>query len=125
MMSLQKKLYIANGRWKDRQHIYVCGYNKTDVINILSELSGSRGMQNEFNKSFNKGCWGRTMDGIDIERGAWVTDSNDGSPKRIYPIGAEAVIKKDHYQANPAICSSCVHYGFPNDPCRECIHHVG
>ena len=38
MTSLTKKLFIANGRWLDRQHIYVCGYSKADAIRIWKNL---------------------------------------------------------------------------------------
>lgn len=129
-MNLQKKLYIANGRWKDRQHIYVCGYSRADCIRILNELSGSsRGMTNEFNVYFNKGCWGNTMEGITPERGAWVTDKNYGSPKRIYPVGAETVIKKDLYKPDPKLdlCSTCANFFLPtpDSACEECTHYVG
>ena len=132
-MNLQKKLYIANGRWKDRQHIYVCGYNKTDVINILSELSSSRGMKYEFDNYFSKGVWGNPMDGIAIERGAWVTDKNYGSPKRIYPVGAETIVKIDNYIEDTTLhfhppCISCIHRNteiIQDSPCKVCTHYVG
>lgn len=127
-MSLQKKLFIANGRWENRQHIFVCGYSKSDAISILEELSGSRSMKNEMDKYFNKGSWGKAMDGIEIERGAWITDNLKHNPKRIYPIGIDTIIKKDHYNPNAEmdLCSTCFNFCFGAEyPCKECIHYVG
>jgi hypothetical protein len=129
MTSLAKKLYVANGRWKDRQHIYVAGYSKTDCINILEELAGYS-MTTEMNKYFNKGCWGKTMEGITPERGAWVTTSNDRNPKRVYPVGAETVIKKNHYFLDPesdfSYCHTCLNKIVPvtEYPCNECLHYA-
>ena len=134
MTSLTKKLFIANGRWLDRQHIYVCGYSKADAIRILEELAGGvRGMKAELNKYFSKGCWGTTMAGIVPERGAWVADEKFGSsPKRIYPVGDETVIKKDHYQEDPTLplhipCCNCVsrYIALKKSPCERCTHYVG
>jgi hypothetical protein len=131
-MSLQKKLYIANGRWKDRQHIFVCGFNKSDAIFILSELWGSgHGMKYEFDKYFSKGSWGNVMDGIEMERGAWVTEGHFGTPKRVYPIGSETVINKEHFEVDPNSeidwCNVCIHVSvaYQEFPCKECIHRVG
>ena len=70
----EKKLIIMNGSWKGRQHIYIAAYSKADAARICTELSGySRGWINEINNYFSIGCWGNAMDGIKIERGAWIS----------------------------------------------------
>lgn len=87
-----KPLLIMNGRWKDNKHIYIAGKNKTDCARILAELSGHKDViqldvnrcVREINTYFSIGCWGNPMDGIKVERGAWVQKSfTNDKPERV------------------------------------------
>ena len=80
----EKKLILFNGRWGTRQHIYLAAYNVTDACRICDEVAGYSGSwRREINEYFRK-AWGKTMEGIKPERGAWVSEEGyKEKPKRV------------------------------------------
>lgn len=79
-----RELKKFNGRFRDHQHIYIGAYSINDASEILKEAYGvGRSCKNEINVYFNKSCWGNPMEGIELERGAWVQGTDNDKPKRI------------------------------------------
>ena len=84
-----KPLRLWNGRWigsrGERQHIYVAAYSREDAVRVVTEVLGRepRGIRGEIKDYWFDGCWGRAMDGITPERGAWVCDEPNGRPVRL------------------------------------------
>lgn len=72
---MPRKLKIWNGRWNaGRQpiHIYACAYSVRDLNELLQELGLERVSQSEIRDYWVRDCWGRSMDGIEPERGIWI-----------------------------------------------------
>ncbi len=87
-MKNEKKLLLLNGRWNfgNGSHIYIAAYSVADACRICNEVVGyESNWRNEINIYFSKGCWGRLMDGIEPERGAWVSEHRYDKPERVYP----------------------------------------
>ena len=87
----EKKLILFNGRWsyRNQQTIYLAAYSMADACRICAELAGhNRGWYKEIKVYFHKGCWGNSMEGIPVERGAWVGPAygEKEKPVRVYPI---------------------------------------
>jgi hypothetical protein len=83
-----KKLIIMNGRWGygNGQTIYIGAYSVADACRICAAITNTEPSRwrNEINVYFSKGCWGRHMDGITPERGAWITsDHGNDKPVRV------------------------------------------
>jgi len=80
---VMRKLKIWNGRdWESRGHIYVAAYSVRDAVDVANEayrkVKGYTDRPdirpftaNEVRVYWHKGCWGRSMDGIEPERGVW------------------------------------------------------
>lgn len=86
---MARKLNIWNGRFITRPkndvdvelynkhrsiHGYVCAYSRADAARVIEEYLGYKplGIDNEIKVYWSDGCWGRTMDGIEPERGLWI-----------------------------------------------------
>lgn len=92
----EKELKIANIRdWEGRGgHLYVAGYNKKDMIELLNlSYRKANHLENrqdvapfsayEFNTYASIGAWGNLMAGIKVERGVWKADSFHCKPYRL------------------------------------------
>jgi hypothetical protein len=62
----------------------------------MEELSGysTRGMNSEIRDYWSEDCWGRPMDGITPERGAWVFDEDTRTLTRFKAAMAEPILKR-------------------------------
>jgi hypothetical protein len=92
-MKKEKKIIIMNGRfspscysrvYNHSWHIYIGAYSKADAARILgTALQDTRSQIAEINVYFSKGCWGNSMEGILVQRGAWMTKDYNDKPIRI------------------------------------------
>lgn len=92
MKKKSKKIKIWNGRYKERDHVYIGAYSKTDACRMLVELNPYTTVNHwsrEITVYFSEGCWGNDMDGIVQERGIWIVreeyTAEQTKPERIYP----------------------------------------
>jgi hypothetical protein len=83
-----KTLKFWNGRWENRQHIYIAAYSQADAIRMIEEWLGRkpRGIETEFRVYYSP-CWGNTMESVAKERGIWVGVANQYGtvPYRRFP----------------------------------------
>ena len=83
----KRPLVLMNGRWgrDTRHHIYIAAHSMHDAAKMLQEYCpmNKTSWYYEIKKYFNIGSWGRVMDGIKIERGAWEHDVRESAPRRI------------------------------------------
>jgi hypothetical protein len=67
-------------------HLYICAYSKADAARLINQFNGyegdnARNYNSELTVYFSAGCWGIVMDGIERERGLWVTPDAYGVDK--------------------------------------------
>ena len=81
---------IWNGRGvNNAETLYICANSKADACRMLEEIYPyiNKGRwYREMTGYFNEGCWGIHMDGVEQERGVWLSKDHDRvKPVRIYP----------------------------------------
>jgi hypothetical protein len=94
---MSKRLKLWNGRgWDQRrppdgkgvEHCYVAAYSRADAVRLINQAAGHSWnivSDHEIKVYYNDSCWGNTMDGIEPERGVWVTRTHrpDERPERL------------------------------------------
>jgi len=89
---MAKKLNRWNGRatdWainnKKVQRIYIGAFSRADASRALKEAGYLYGTDSELKNYFSE-CWGNSMDGINLDRGVWVSFSGHSSKEVIERI---------------------------------------
>lgn len=91
---MAKSLKIWNGRGFNRTDpqqpasIYVAAYSVADARRVCIEVGYGDPGVSEIQNYWSRGCWGRDMDGIKVERGVWFQVDGE-KPKRLVPCGAK------------------------------------
>jgi hypothetical protein len=81
-----KNIKIFNGRvYKSGRflHAYVGSHSQKHAIELVKQ-AGYGMTQSEINTYWSKGCWGKSMDGIEPQVGVWIReDTFDAKVERI------------------------------------------
>ena len=78
----------SDPRWKDVPwnrcgHAYVAAYSREDARRVIEEYTGEKPSVSELRDYWAEGCWGRAMDGIEVERGLWISFDERSTPERV------------------------------------------
>ena len=77
-------LYEAKRRVESCIRGYVAAYSRADAERVIEEYAGHRPTRSEL-RDYWSPCWGNPMDGIEPERGLWLTfDHSERTPVRVY-----------------------------------------
>lgn len=63
-------------------HIYIAAYSRADARRLLSELGLRDPGDYAIKMYWSHGSWGLAMNGVEIERGVWVSKSTFQKPER-------------------------------------------
>ena len=84
-----RKLKLFNGRWKNGGTVFIAAYSIDDAILLGRQaVAATPGWwsvtRHEITKYWAKGAWGRQMEDVKVERGAWVKPKGfDAKPVRV------------------------------------------
>jgi len=86
---MAKTLKIWNGRgmvchkYEDKRwtsvnssHAYICAYSRADARRVVEEYCGQLPPDSEIRDYFCEGAWGNSMEGVEHERGLWISFGN-------------------------------------------------
>ena len=84
---MSRRLKIWNGRFyllgtNRPAHCYVAAYSIADACALTSPFSRWDITPHEIRNYWSPGCWGNYMEGVAVERGLWVRESNE-KPRRL------------------------------------------
>jgi hypothetical protein len=96
---MPRKLKIWNGagyccrnnkdqRWKDvpfndAPHAFVCAYSRADARRVIAEYTGYEPGDAEIRDYWSEGAWGKSMEGVEPERGLWLQFDSNEKPVRV------------------------------------------
>lgn len=79
---------LPQSQWKrghDSAHIYACAHSVADLRQLCVEL-GLHAVAASEVRGYWSNCWGRSMDGIEPERGIWICYGyGKEKPQRVLP----------------------------------------